>query len=156
MKFQKVIFAVVTIFILHFISSTTYAISPAIRINSHSSREQGLSATDQFRVAQMRIFVNMTVEDYGKLRGKKLDFFERLSFKNSQRRMRLMLKAYDYGDGPTTLQKISFLLKGLLFGPIALILGYIFLKDDERELIKWIWFGFIGFAAIVVILLLSL
>ena len=136
MKFQKVIFAVLTIFILHFISSTSYAISPAISINSHSSKGQRLSATDQLRVAQMRIFVNMTVEDYGKLSGKKLNFFERFSFKASQRRMRLMLKTYDYGDGLTTLQKISWLIKSLLFGPFPLIraidrynkIGFLFTK----------------------------
>ena len=84
----------------------------------------------------MRIFVNMTVEDYGKLSGKKLNFFERFSFKASQRRMRLMLKTYDYGDGLTTLQKISWLIKGLLFGPFPLIraidrynkIGFLFTK----------------------------
>jgi hypothetical protein len=155
MKFQKVIFAFITIFILHFIGNNSFAISHVTTVNSVSADEKHLSAKDQQMVAQMRIFVNMTVEQYGKLRGKKLNFFERLSFRASQRRMRLMLKAYDDGDGPTTLQKISWLLKGLLFGPIALIVGYIFLKDDERELIKWIWFGFIGFAAIAAIIIFS-
>ncbi len=156
MKFQKVIFSLITIFFLHFISNNTFAISPVVAAGSVTADGDHLSAKDQVRIAQMRVFVNMTVEQYGKLRGKKLNFFERLSFRASQRRMKLMLKAYDDGDGPGTLEKISWLIKGLLFGPLALIVGYIFLKDDERELIKWIWFGFIGFAAIAVIILLSL
>ncbi|HSN09946.1 MAG TPA: hypothetical protein VLS85_12980, partial [Hanamia sp.] len=91
----------------------------------------------------------MTPAEYGKLRGKQLNFLERISFRLSQHRMKHMLKNYEYGDGPGTLQKISWLIKGLLFGPLALIIGYLFLKDDDRELIKWIWFGFIGFAAFV-------
>jgi hypothetical protein len=70
--------------------------------------------------------------------------------------MKKMLKHYEFGDEPTTLQKISWLLKGLLFGPIALLIGYLFFKDEERELIKWIWFGFAGFTIIVVALLLTL
>ncbi|MBS1918289.1 MAG: hypothetical protein JST87_18630 [Bacteroidetes bacterium] len=104
----------------------------------------------------MQLFSKMTIADYEKLKGRKLNFFERLSFKLSQRRAKKMLKYYEYGEGPTTLQKISWLLKGLLLGPIALLLGYLFLKDDDRELIKWIWFGFAGFAAIVVIILLTI
>lgn len=156
MKFQKVILSLITIFILHFISNNAFAISPVVAASSVAADGNHFSEKDQVRITQMRVFVNMTVEQYGKLRGKKLNFFERLSFKASQRRMSMMLKAYDNGDGPGTLQKISWLIKGLLFGPLALIVGYIFLKDDERELIKWIWFGFIGFAAIVVIILLTL
>jgi lipoprotein signal peptidase len=70
--------------------------------------------------------------------------------------MKRLLKSYDYGDGSTILQKISWLLKGILLGPIAVLLAYIFLKDEERELIKWAWFGCIGFAAILIGILISL
>lgn len=111
---------------------------------------------NDLRVAQMKLFIELTPEKYGQLRGKKLNIFERFSFKSSQRRMKKMLKYYEYGDEPTTLQKISWLLKGLILGPIALLIGYIFLKDEQRELIKWIWFGFVGFAAIILVVLLTL
>jgi hypothetical protein len=112
------------------------------------------STKDELRLAQMKLFVSLTPGQYEKLKGKKMNFIELFSFKISQRRMKKMIKIYDYGDGPTTLQKISWLLKGLVLGPIALILGYIFLQDEERDLIKWVWFGFAGFAAIIAILLL--
>ncbi len=111
---------------------------------------------EKMMIARMNAFIKMTPQQYGISIGKKLNLLERISFRLSQRRMKQLLKSYDYGDGPTTLQKISFLLKGLLFGPIALILGYIFLKDDQRGLIKWIWFGFIGFCGIVALILLSM
>lgn len=114
------------------------------------------SKIDQLRLAQMKLFAAMTLNDYEKLKGKKLNFMERLTFKISQHRMKKMVRLYEYGEGPTTLQKIGALLKGLLSGPIAVILGYIFLKDDDRELIKWIWFGFAGFAIIIAIILISL
>jgi hypothetical protein len=83
MKFQKIIFALITIFILYFISIFSYAISPAISTNSHSGKGLRHSANDQLGVAQMRIFVNMTVEDFSKIRGRKLNFFERLSFRQA-------------------------------------------------------------------------
>jgi len=105
---------------------------------------------------KMRQFSKLTVADYEKLTGKKLNVFQRLSFRSTKQRVNSMLKAYDNGDGPTTLEKIGWLLKGLLLGPIALILGYILLRDDDRELIKWIWFGFAGFVIIVGVFLLSM
>lgn len=157
MKSQKLLFILVAIFVL---KSNCQAATPSYAVHIVSKSEKvdntHLNEKDLSRVTQMKSFVSMTAEQYGKLRGKKLNFFERLSFKASQHRINQMLKHYEYGDGPATLQKISWLIKGLLFGPLALLLGYIFLKDDDRALIKWIWFGFIGFSAIVVILLLSL
>jgi len=104
----------------------------------------------------MRQFSKLTVADYEKLTGKKLNIFQRLSFRMTKHRVNNMLKAYYDGDGPTTLQKISWLIKGLILGPIALILGYIFLRGDDRELIKWIWFGFAGFAIIIGVVLLTI
>jgi len=156
MKKLTLLCTLLAIFFLNFngwasMPSTSLTTAP----NSGFIRKTNPNNQDSFRVAQMKSFISMTADDYGKLRGKKLNFLERISFKASQRRMKHLLKYYDYGDGPTTLQKIAALLKGLLLGPIALLLGYLFLKDDQRELIKWIWFGFAGFAAIVVIILLA-
>ena len=157
MKKQNILFSIVTIFVLNFIFLTAFAAStlPLSSITKPAANSS-LPKKDQIRIAQMRQFISMTPEEYGKLSGHKLNFIEKFSFKISQHRMKKMLKRYDYGDGPNTLSKISWLIKGLLLGPIALIIGYLFLKDDDRELIKWIWFGFAGFSIIVVALLLTL
>jgi hypothetical protein len=126
-----------------------YAVLPATEPADNTTLQKG----DQLHIAQMKLFLSLTPATYGKLRGRKLHLPERIAFRLTQRRMKKMLTMYD-GDGPDTLQKISWFFKGLILGPIALILGYLLLKDDERELIKWIWFGFIGFAAILALLLL--
>jgi hypothetical protein len=108
-------------------------------------------------IAKMRWFVSLTADEYGKIRGKKLNFFQRLSFNLTQHRVKQWLRHYDYGD-PTILQKISWLIKGLLIGPIALLLIYIFATEDEQELITWTWIGFAGWCVwvgILVILLLQ-
>ena len=157
MKNQKFLFLLVTFFALNFIFLTTFAASTySVSAISEPASNSSLPPKDQIRIAQMRQFISMTPEAYRKLSGYKLNFIEKFTFKISQHRMKKMLKRYDYGDGPNTVTKISWLLKGLFLGPIALILGYIFLKDDDRELIKWIWFGFAGFSIIVVALLLTL
>ncbi len=154
---QKLTFTLFAIFILHCngwtaLPSSTFPLYPKTEtVNNPIS-----SGKDQFHIAQMKLFISLTPEKYGELRGKKLNFLEKFSFKVSQRRMKKMLKHYEYGDGPTTLQKISWLLKGLILGPVALLLGYLFLKDEERELIKWIWFGFAGFTIVAVAFLLTL
>lgn len=162
MKSQKLFFTLLAIFVLNFngwAASPYAALSSNRLLSDHKTESTGnskLFAKDELRIEQMKLFVSLTPEKYGELRGKKLNFIEKASFNLSKHRMKQMLKYYQYGDGPSTLSKISWLLKGLLFGPIALALGYIFLKDDDRELIKWIWFGFIGFAAIVVLVILSM
>ncbi len=154
---QKFRFSLVAIFALNFIFLTAFAAS-TIPLSSitEPTANSSLPKKDQIRLAQMRQFISMSPDEYGKLSGHKLNFLERFSFKISQHRMKKMLKRYEYGDGPNTLSKISWLLKGLILGPIALLIGYLFLKDDDRELIKWIWFGFAGFSIIVVALLLTL
>lgn len=130
--------------------------SRATSTSSTSSSKLSSNTTEQLEIMKMRQFSKLTVADYEKLTGKKLNIFQRLSFRMTKHRVNNMLKAYYDGDGPTTLQKISWLIKGLILGPIALILGYIFLRGDDRELIKWIWFGFAGFAIIIGLVLLTI
>ena len=129
---------------VHAASVSAVVSNPAV-LNSPPSKEM-------LRLAKMKWFAGLTIEDYSRLKGKKLNFMERLSFRLSQNRVKKMLKRYDYGD-VTVLQKISMLLKGLLLGPIAVLLAYLFVGEDERELIKWVWFGFAGFVAIIAVIL---
>jgi len=157
MKISKSTFVFLGFLVLSFTTRAASNLSSASVIpKTDSVSNVALTKDEKLKVLQMQLFAKMTISDYEKLKGKKLNFFERVSFKLSQHRAKRMLKYYEYGEGPTTLQKISWLLKGLLLGPIALLLGYIFLKDDDRELIKWIWFGFAGFAVIVIIILLTI
>ncbi|MEO6547397.1 MAG: hypothetical protein ABIN94_05335 [Ferruginibacter sp.] len=146
----------VILFLTTNIQAAVPSLIPRLAVQTAAIIKPIRSDMQNYRVAQMKQFIGLTADRYGVLRGKKLNFLEKISFHVTQRRMKKMLKTYEYGDEPTTLQKISWLLKGLLFGPLALLFGYLFLKDEERELIKWIWFGFAGFAAIVVVLLLTL
>lgn len=146
---QKILITIVAIFILHFSGESA---SPVFVI--HLPTETPQTSKMAARLEQMKIFSALSVKEYEQLKGKKLNFLQRFAFKTSQHRMKKMLKGYDKEAVATTLQKISWLLKGILLGPIALLLGYTFLKGDERELIKWIWFGFAGWVIVIALILL--
>ena len=114
-----------------------------------------LSKEDSVHLNQMKLLTSMTAEKYGELRGRKLNLLQRLAFNFSKQRMKRVLNPFTNGDEPSILSKISWLLRGIVLGPIALLIGYLTLKDEDRQLIKWIWFGCIGFAIILVIALLA-
>ena len=109
--------------------------------------------TDSARTNQIKMLSALTAAKYGELKGRKLNFLQRLAFNLSKQRMKSMLKKLS--AEPNVLSKISWLLRGILLGPIALAIGYLIFKDEDRELIKWIWFGCIGFAIIAAIILLA-
>ncbi len=118
---------------------------------TESVTDARLSKKPLIHIAQMKQFVNMTLKQYEIARGRKLNFMERFAFHAAQRRAKHILKNHAYGDDFTFLQKLSWFLKGFVLGPIAVLLGYLLLQDEERGLIKWIW---LGFAALIVMVLI--
>ena len=148
-----------TVICLAFVLAVCLNLSAALppsssSVESNASIENpGRPKKEQLRIAQMKWYVSLTTAGYEKWRGKKLNFIQKASFKLSQKRMKNMLKHYDYGE-VGVLQKISWFGKGLLLGPIAILLAYIFMSEDEAELIKWTWFGFAGWVVIVAAILL--
>lgn len=105
------------------------------------------------------------IKDYEKLSGRHLNFFERLTFKAGQKKLRnsfaadgtvtnkKLLKAMSNGD-PSSGVNIGWLVLGFLLGLIGVLLSYILNGDEDvkRGRHKWAW---IGFAAWVVIVLLT-
>jgi len=153
MPAKKIFFLTVMILALSFNSYSSVISFPVIALSNIIPGETP-NSKQKLMIMQMKWFVHLTSADYEKLRGKKLNFIERVAFKLNQRRMKQMLKHYK--EEPGIFNKIGWLVKGLLFGPLAVLLAYIFLRDDDRELIKWVWFGFAGWAIILVALLVSL
>ncbi len=98
----------------------------------------------------MKWFVNLSVKDYGKMRGKKLNFFEKFSFKLTQHRMKQHLKA----AGSSESEGVNWLglAAGLFLGPLGVLGAYLF--SDDKNLIKWSWIGCGVWALIVLIIIL--
>lgn len=135
-------------------SLSPYSVSDSSSQNAGVTLKKDLNT--QLKMNQMRAFTNMTTSDFEAKTGRKLNFLERFSFHLTQNRMKHMLNKSGRYDDFTAWEKISWFLKGLLLGPLAILLGYIFLKDENRELIKWIWFGSIGWVLIFAVFLLSI
>lgn len=100
-----------------------------------TTKDSKLSFQEELKLAQMKWLANLSAADYEKYRGKKLGLVGKMAFKLNQRKVKKKLQRYDYGDEPNTLSKISWFVKGLILGPIAVALAYIFLPG-ETELIN--------------------
>lgn len=106
------------------------------------------------------------VKDYEKLSGKHLNFFERMSFKAGQKKLRnsiaadgtitnkKLLNAMSSGD-PGTGFNIGWFAIGLLLGIIGVLLSYLINGDEavKKNRQKWAW---IGFGVVLVIFLITL
>jgi len=116
--------------------------------------ENQLSKEDQLKIDELKMISSMSAEKYGELRGKKLNFVERLAYKATQKRANHLLKKYIDEGTRDVLRKITSFCEGLLFGLLAVLLGYIFLRGDDKKYIKWIWYGFAAWIVILLVLVL--
>ena len=108
----------------------------------------------------------MKVKDYEKLSGRHLNFFQKLTFKAGQKKLRNSISAdgtitnkklarsLAYGDSSLGFN-IGWFALGLFLGLIGVLLSYVLNGDPDvkRNRQKWAW---IGWGVWVVILILTL
>ncbi len=104
------------------------------------------------------------VKDFEKLKGYKLNFFERLSFKKAQKQLRNEInldgtisskrfeKFVKQRGGESSFHVGGFLL-GLFLGPIGVLIAYLLNDDYKRERVNWAWRGFLAAVLIAVAIL---
>lgn len=107
----------------------------------------------------------ITINDFEKLTGKHLNFFDRIGFKAGQKKLRksisfdgtinnkrLMKFTDSEGDHSTGFHLGGFAL-GFFLGAIGVLIAYLSKSDEDvrRNRIKWAW---IGLGAVVVIWLI--
>lgn len=94
-------------------------------------------------------FVKLSAKEFSDLTGKKMNFFERLSFKVTKMRMKHDLKKNpdlkitDYMKPNTTTFQIDilWLLLGVLLGPIGVLIAYVTKQEQYKLTSSWIGFG---------------
>lgn len=112
-------------------------------------------------------FSSMTAKEYEKFSGKHLNFFGKVSFKLSQRKLKnsiapdgtvtnkKLAKAFMAPDNSTGFHIGGFAL-GFLLGPIGVLIAYL-IKEGGASVssnrIKWAWIGF-GIGVVLYLLLL--
>lgn len=93
-------------------------------------------------------FVNLSVAEFNSLTGKKLNFFQRMSFKVAKMRMKHDLKTNpnllitDYVDGVGTFKvDVLWLILGIILGPIGVLIAYLTKQESYKITSSWIGFG---------------
>ncbi len=131
------------------------ALSLQVSFAALSPMKPGVSATTeetaksrkQLEKLMMDKISKMTIKEYEVIRGKKMNVFERLAFKATQKKLQKQLKKE--GSGDSTGFNVGGFLLGLLLGLIGVLLAFVFSKD--KNLRKW---TLIGWGVWVVIVLL--
>jgi hypothetical protein len=107
------------------------------------------------------------IKDFETLTGKKMKFFDKLTFKGAQKQLRNNIN----NDGSFNSKKIEKLMKksrgdgegfqaggfflGFLLGLIGVLIAYLINDDQKRNRTKWAWIGFGAWIAILLILIAS-
>ena len=93
----------------------------------------------QHELAVMKMVSEMSVKDYEKMTGKKMNLIDRLSFKTLKSRFKKMINGDRDGNG----FNIWGFLLGFSFGLIGVLISYAS-KDSNFRKWAWIGFGFFG------------
>jgi len=137
MKLVKFLFSISLVTLLAFQAQSAVPSSGFTVVPSLTSALSPEASKKQQQLLFMKWFVTLSPKEYGIMRGKKLNLFEKLSFKMTQFRMKQQLKASRSNDGEGT--NWGGLLLGVLLGPIGIVGAYIFSSD--KNFIKWTWIG---------------
>ena len=157
---MKKIFLLLTAFAFVF---TTFA--TGITNNSKNANNVFLPIGNNTEISLMDLS-KIKVKDFEIVRGKHLNFVQKISFKAGQKKLRKsiaadgtitnkkLVKALS-ADGITSGLNIGWLALGFLLGLIGVVLSYVISGDDEvkKNRQKWAWIGF-GVAVVLYLLVL--
>ncbi len=103
----------------------------------------------QQELAVMKMVSEMSVKDYEKMTGKKMNLIDRLSFKTLKSGFKKMMKGNNDGTG----FNIWGFLLGFYFGLFGVLICY---TSKDRNFRKWAWIGFGVFGIILAIIILAI
>ena len=146
--------------------TTTFAAS-IIRDNSKNANNIFLPIGNNTQISLMDLS-KINVKDYEKISGKHLNFFQKISFKAGQKKLRHSITT----DGTITNKKllnimsdmdatsdfnVGWFFLGFLYG-IGVLLSYIISgdKDVKKNRQKWAWIGFGSVLLIALIVILAI
>lgn len=107
------------------------------------------ASASAFKYLKASEFVKLSVKEFSELSGKKLNFFQRMSFKVTKMKMKHDLKRNpdlkitDYINGDDTTFRIDalWLILGILIGPIGVLLAYVTKQEKYKITSSWIGFA---------------
>ena len=141
---KKIKLLLLTVFSIFVFAGTNMTFAFSV-IKPLANDESSSTAWKYIRVSD---FVKLSAKEFSTLTGKKMNFFDRLSFKVTKMRMKHDLKKNpdlkltDYmAGGNTTFQvDILWLVLGALFG-LGVLFAYITKQEQYKITSAWIGFG---------------
>ena len=106
---------------------------------------------------------NIKIKDFELLRGQKMKFIDRLTFKAAQKKVRDNIN----NDGTINSKKLNKFFKksgesgfhiggfalGFLLGLIGVLIAYLIKDDYKSNRVKWAWIGFGAWIAILLVII---
>jgi hypothetical protein len=146
---KKVLFLILSFSLI----ATSFAASSYFYIPKKAT-EIYIPVTANKQISLMELST-MKVKDYENLSGKRLNFFQKIAFKNNQKQLRKsiaadgtikndeLVKSASASDLTTGFHLGGFAL-GLFLGPIGVLIAYLIHGDAsvDKNRIKWSWIGF--------------
>lgn len=146
---KKVLFLILSFSLI----ATSFAASSYFYIPKKAT-EIYIPVTANKQISLMELST-MKVKDYENLSGKRLNFFQKIAFKNNQKQLRKsiaadgtikndeLIKSASASDLTTGFHLGGFAL-GLFLGPIGVLIAYLIHGDAsvDKNRIKWSWIGF--------------
>lgn len=107
------------------------------------------TSTSALKYLKASEFVKLSAKEFSDLTGKKLNIFQRMSFKLTKMKMKHDLKknpdlkVTDYINGDDTTFRIDalWLILGILIGPIGVLLAYVTKQEKYKITSSWIGFA---------------
>jgi hypothetical protein len=139
------------------------SITPLTESPNKNANEIMLPIGNTGKMISLKALSEISVQDFERISGKKLKFFDKIGFKLGQKKLRnkigadgtiksKVIKKYAEkmgSDGESGFHVGGFAL-GFLLGLIGVLIAYIINDEKKRNRIKWAWIGF-GVAVVLIL-----
>jgi len=163
---KRLLLAFSVVFVLSAYSANSSVVTPVTATPVVLSADQMKIPVGNGNFVSLLQLSKMSVKEYEQLSGKKMGFFNRLSFKAAQKKLshsinadgtitdKKMLKAFGGSSDGTTGFHLGGFALGFLIGLIGVLIAYLIKDGKKPNRVKWAWIGFAAWIALYLVFFL--